>query len=160
MALVKCKECGAQISADTKTCPQCGAPPPKKTSRFTWLVAGLIVIAVGMSLTRPDPPPKLQKNPEQLAAEQKQEAEFQRVVLVAKLVKRSAKDPDSFNLTFAGMTDKGAVCLEYRAKNSFNAVVSGYYVAAGNANGDTAELWNRHCAKQSIRDYSTAKHAL
>lgn len=160
MALSKCKECGAQISAAAKACPQCGAPPPKKTSMFTWLVAGFIVIAVGMSLTRPDAPPKPQKTAEQLAVEQKQEAEFQRVVLVAKLVRRSAKDPDSFNLTYAGMTDKGAVCLEYRAKNSFNAVVPGRYVAAGKANGDTAELWNRHCANQSIRDYSTAKHAL
>lgn len=39
MALVKCKECGEQISNKAKTCPKCGAAQPKKTSAFTWIVA-------------------------------------------------------------------------------------------------------------------------
>lgn len=41
MALVKCKECGAEISKKAKKCPQCGAPNKKKTSVFTLIVAGL-----------------------------------------------------------------------------------------------------------------------
>jgi len=48
MALVKCKECGEQISNKAKTCPKCGAAPPKKTSAFTWIVAlffGAIIFA-------------------------------------------------------------------------------------------------------------------
>jgi len=42
MALVKCKECGQQVSNKAKTCPQCGAPMPKRTSRVTWMVTVLL----------------------------------------------------------------------------------------------------------------------
>lgn len=38
MALVKCKECGKEISKKAKKCPHCGAPV-KRTSILTWLVA-------------------------------------------------------------------------------------------------------------------------
>ncbi|MCK5538152.1 MAG: zinc-ribbon domain-containing protein [Bacteroidales bacterium] len=30
MALIKCKECGAEISKNAKECPGCGAPLQKK----------------------------------------------------------------------------------------------------------------------------------
>lgn len=46
MALVKCKECGEQVSTKAKTCPKCGAKAPKKTSFFTWLVLIFIIIVV------------------------------------------------------------------------------------------------------------------
>ena len=41
MALVKCKECGDKVSNKAKSCPSCGAKPPKKTSFVTW---GIILI--------------------------------------------------------------------------------------------------------------------
>jgi len=47
MALVTCKECGAQVSNSAKACPACGAPPPKRTSTFTWIVAGFLVFMIG-----------------------------------------------------------------------------------------------------------------
>lgn len=47
MALIACKECKAQISSEAKSCPQCGAAPPKKTSMATWFVGGLMVFVVG-----------------------------------------------------------------------------------------------------------------
>jgi len=46
MALVKCKECGEEVSTQAKTCPKCGAKAPKKTSIFTWLVLIFIVFIV------------------------------------------------------------------------------------------------------------------
>jgi RNA polymerase subunit RPABC4/transcription elongation factor Spt4 len=46
MALVKCKECGEQVSNKAKTCPKCGAKAPKKTSIFTWLVLFIIIFAI------------------------------------------------------------------------------------------------------------------
>jgi RNA polymerase subunit RPABC4/transcription elongation factor Spt4 len=46
MALVKCKECGEKVSTKAKTCPNCGAKAPKKTSLFTWLVLLMIVVIV------------------------------------------------------------------------------------------------------------------
>lgn len=39
MALVKCKECGADISGKAISCPKCGAKMPKRTSLLTWVIA-------------------------------------------------------------------------------------------------------------------------
>jgi hypothetical protein len=50
MALIKCKECGAEVSNSAKTCPKCGAPMPKKTSLLTWLALFLILL-IGYSIS-------------------------------------------------------------------------------------------------------------
>lgn len=39
MALIKCRDCGEEVSKNAKACPKCGAAPRKKTSLFTWLVS-------------------------------------------------------------------------------------------------------------------------
>lgn len=39
MALVKCHECGQEVSTEADKCPHCGAKPKKKTSLFTWIIA-------------------------------------------------------------------------------------------------------------------------
>ena len=46
MALMKCKECGEDVSSKAKTCPKCGAKVPKKTSLLTWLVLVFIIFVV------------------------------------------------------------------------------------------------------------------
>lgn len=51
MALVKCKECGTEVSSSAKACPKCGAKPPKKTSMFTWLVLVVVLVAVYSSFS-------------------------------------------------------------------------------------------------------------
>ncbi|WP_352284177.1 hypothetical protein [Pseudoalteromonas sp. Q18-MNA-CIBAN-0097] len=60
MALVKCKECGEEVSNKAKSCPKCGAKAPKKTSLLTWLVLILIILGVyvsGQSTDRTAKPP-------------------------------------------------------------------------------------------------------
>lgn len=52
MALIQCKECKAQVSSDAKSCPQCGAGVPKKTSVFVWIVLFTIVGVVFTSLNK------------------------------------------------------------------------------------------------------------
>lgn len=46
MAMVKCKECGGQVSSSAKACPTCGAAPPKRTSAFTWIVSAFLIFIV------------------------------------------------------------------------------------------------------------------
>ena len=54
MALVKCPDCGSQISTEATACPKCGrpctaapaAPVRKKTSTFTWVILGLIAFGI------------------------------------------------------------------------------------------------------------------
>lgn len=58
MALVKCKECGEDVSTKAKTCPKCGAKAPKKTSLFTWLVLAFIIFVVYAANQAPTVPSK------------------------------------------------------------------------------------------------------
>ncbi len=46
MALVKCKECGHEVSKKAKSCPACGAPTPKRTSLLTWIIAGFFALVI------------------------------------------------------------------------------------------------------------------
>ena len=46
MALLRCKDCGNQISNHAVACSQCGAEPRKRTSLFTWIVGGLFTFGV------------------------------------------------------------------------------------------------------------------
>jgi hypothetical protein len=156
MALITCKECKAKISSDAKACPQCGYEE-KETSRGAILIGGLILFAVlyslfGTAKTPPKAPPT--------AAEIKREADFQNVVRVAKWAKNRSKNPDSFELTYAGISGSGTVCIEFRATNSFNAVVPGIYVMSNTVSGDTAKLWNAECAGRGLDDYTYARAAL
>lgn len=74
MALVKCKECGEQISDKATACPKCGAGLPKKTSFIGWIIFCFIVViawtacsksresyqlysAKAKAATKPDPSP-------------------------------------------------------------------------------------------------------
>lgn len=43
MALIKCKECGNDVSNTAATCPKCGAKVPKKTGMGTWIISGLVI---------------------------------------------------------------------------------------------------------------------
>ncbi len=55
MALIKCKECGAEVSSKAKTCPKCGVKVEKKTSIVTWLVLGLVVYVAYIAVQSPAP---------------------------------------------------------------------------------------------------------
>lgn len=61
MALIKCKECGKEISKKAKSCPHCGAQTPKPTSAVTWLVLILIIGAVFSSIMDDTPAPPANK---------------------------------------------------------------------------------------------------
>lgn len=85
MALTKCRECGNDISTAAAACPLCGAPPtlaPKRTSKITWAVLGVIVIAAGAAMlgrdeSRPNSVPTA-------ASKQSAEAEYQSKLLAGK----------------------------------------------------------------------------
>lgn len=44
MAIVKCKECGKDVSTEATACPNCGAAPPKKASAIVKYGGGFIVV--------------------------------------------------------------------------------------------------------------------
>lgn len=54
MALVKCKECGKEVSNKADKCPSCGAKMPKKTSPITWIALIAVLFVVYVTSTSPD----------------------------------------------------------------------------------------------------------
>lgn len=51
MALVKCKECGKEISSTAKQCPQCGYKEKKSIQKKTIVTAFLCVLIIGGMFT-------------------------------------------------------------------------------------------------------------
>lgn len=46
MALIKCAECGNEVSTEAESCPKCGAKPKKKASRIVRYGGRFIALAV------------------------------------------------------------------------------------------------------------------
>jgi hypothetical protein len=69
MALIKCKECGSEVSNGAKTCPKCGAPIPKGTSIFTWFATFIFILIIFQVITPKsdatiEPAPKTAEQPQ------------------------------------------------------------------------------------------------
>lgn len=182
MAVVACKECGQQVSTTAKACPSCGAKPPKRTGMFTWIVAGFFVLVLVMMIVQSQQRQEAQVTkaqaeqariaaltPEQRAAdaaakkrtqerEAKGEVAFQRAQQAAIAIRKSANDPASIQWDDVGYTEAGAVLIEYRGRNAFNALVKNLAVvtpdgnlAAGSERDDAVvKLYNKHIAKQQL----------
>ncbi len=172
MAMTKCKECGAALSTKAAACPQCGAKI-KRTSVMTWLVTGFLGLVVVSTLPAilngreaadkrqaEQAAAEAAKSPEQRKAEAEQkakrEAEFQRVVAVAKGVKAGMKNPASFELVDGLYMADGTVCLTYRGTNSFNAVVT---QQTGIDPKNKVVDWNGRCGGKTGTSYAHARAA-
>lgn len=44
--LIRCKACGAELSADAKVCPQCGHPRRKPFYRRVWFILLIIIVSL------------------------------------------------------------------------------------------------------------------
>ncbi|MCL2656849.1 MAG: zinc ribbon domain-containing protein [Betaproteobacteria bacterium] len=200
MALVKCHECGNDVSTEAKTCPKCGAkvvlpkPPKRPTSRFAKIVGGVLlaVLFVARIITAGEERKEAERQasaaqaeqqrraaltPEQRKAEDEaiakrqaaedakhlaaEEAKTVKAIHLhnasagATALKRASKDPDTFELKSAVLHSNGTACYDYRAKNSFGAMLAGSAVLTTKGkilvqevNGNAfAKVWNMECTK-------------
>lgn len=175
--MAKCENCGAQMSTVAAKCQRCRKDRPRLHTRVVWAMALLVGVASVWVLWQRDQDAKAKveaiqqaRSPLQQAAEAaatlRKEREFQLAVRAAKILKASMKNPASFQLTDAVMTDDGVLCFEYRGTNSFNAVVPSYAVippggepAAGQLR-DVAKAWNNHCANRQATSMMHIVHAM
>ncbi|MDA8485132.1 hypothetical protein NNO07_18860 [Pseudomonas resinovorans] len=62
MALVKCKECGNQVSNKARACPSCGVKVPKRVGIIGWLFVLFVVLpfawSIGLNMGKVDPAKK------------------------------------------------------------------------------------------------------
>jgi len=161
MALINCHECGAKVSTSAKVCPGCGVKPKKPTSMTTWVIGGVVLSAIIVSLaTAPPEPAAKVKTPEEIAQDEAREKLFQRVAAALRRLKASMKDPSSFEVVTAEVTPAEVLCVTYRARNSFNAITPGVYVFAPGEVTDDVDAFNKHCTGPMGQDFTYARHAL
>lgn len=158
MALRKCEECGSQVSTDADRCPHCGAKV-KKPMGIARVTALVILVGAIAKCTMDDDKKQQQaaKTPEQIEREAKEEAAFQAEVVKVKALRAAMKNPASFQLVSAVRMDSGVLCVEYRATNSFNAIITEHKAITPAA---TFADWNKACGGKTGKDVSYMRHAL
>jgi len=183
MALIKCKECGSDVSSIAAACPKCGAPVASTstvaaTAGRVWTITKLLIGAVllitifrcinTVDESRHRTAQTVQQlTPEQVAAKAKEDADINRALAAARVIKSRTKDPESFKLESFLYYPGGAVCIEFRAKNSFGAVVPGKGAFDGGsrilstADGNKfVALWNEICTKGGGQERAKGINAL
>jgi hypothetical protein len=163
MALIKCDECAREVSDTAPHCPGCGAKVRKPTSRLTLIIGGFILVAIGSSVFSSNSnsaKPAPQKTPQQLAAEAKKEAAFQRTADITRQLKAALRDPESVQWeSIRANDDASLVCLQYRARNGFGGMNREVAIVQGNKVSQRAADWNKHCT-QPLTDMHHVRLAL
>lgn len=135
------------------------------------LIAVLIAAFANPSSSPNNPSPHVitpaaPENPEIKAKRDAEEATFQRHVAAVRKLRASMKNPASFSLEDAILTPEGALCVVYRATNSFNAIVPGQAVVyrgqiTTSDSGDQFRTrWNTRCFKKRGEDMKHIRWAL
>lgn len=178
MALIKCKECGNQISTEASSCPQCGAKN-KKSGGCLSIIGYIAVFIFATSLLGKcaldgdkDKAAETEKarlatmTPAQIEAEKKakeqEESEKRARNLMSKLaldsLKNSLNDPSSLEIEKITANKKGTVvCIDYRAKNAFGGLIRSYVTFVNGKPSKDAGVWNTNCAVKGLYDTSFVK---
>jgi predicted nucleic acid-binding Zn ribbon protein len=149
MALVKCKECGNEVSDSAKTCPKCGIEKPVKKRMSMTFKLILILLAAGVllpvvSVMTGNPPSgggqTQQTKEKSLTAEEKMKIN---ALQLMRGLKASLKDPESARFGHITIDAKGSLlCGEVNAKNSLGGYAGNnnfaFSIGAGYIDGDTA----------------------
>jgi len=138
MALVKCSECGKDVSDTASACPSCGAPlkqvpvvKPGGCRRLVTLTliasAVIVVLIIVMNLSGHDLATTPVVTPQQAAAAQRRDAAY----ACEAMSKKQLNDPGSADfpdLSEVDVSDNGAnrwnVQFVGRAKNGFGALMA------------------------------------
>jgi len=160
MALIICHECGKEVSNEAKNCPHCGAKVKKSASLTKKIIVGLIGIIFFSALITEQQQnekstAKADASPEQKAATAKRDAQLQFAAMGAVDIKKSMKDPEAFELKSLYVTLSGYSCYEFRAKNSFGAVLpneavitpAGKILFKERHASAFQNAWNKECTK-------------
>lgn len=117
MSIIKCKECGKEISDKAASCPHCGYKPYQPSGCLVVIIIGAVFLVVA-SVMPSSPKPKEPFNPTATASG-----------LCMLQVKQQLNDPGSAEFEHSSSTivsqngDTWTVQRPVRAKNAFNATI-------------------------------------
>ena len=98
-----------------------------------------------------------------LADKKKRDAQLSMAAIGAATLKRAMKDPEAFDLKSVLLMPNGTACYEYRAKNSFGAILPGSAVLTSTGKMFSSEhnrntfvsAWNKNCTVGGGEEIST-----
>ncbi|MFH2082075.1 MAG: zinc ribbon domain-containing protein [Pseudomonadota bacterium] len=159
MSIIKCRECGNEVSTEAKTCPKCGAKVKKPAGVLTIIlvaVIGAVLLAPFVLDTSRHPPPE--KTAAEQAAEKAEKTREAGSLLVMNSVMSRARDPDSLKFeTVLVNEDASVVCVKYRARNGFGGMNRELLVTTTKNTWQDAGGWNRNCLGEMFEMLRTAK---
>lgn len=163
MAMIKCRECGKELSNKADQCPHCGVKI-KRTNMVTKAVAVLIgatvLISIFSSSGNSPAPAAPAKTSKQIADEKQSELRFNKIVAIAQTIKNAMRDPDSLVWeSIRSNDDVSVICIEYRARNGFGGMTKEFAIYANSKMSQEAKAWNKHCT-QPMHDMKHVKYAL
>lgn len=161
--MIKCHECGKEISSEAKSCPHCGATL-KQEKNIGCLGIGVLVVVsflffitlFGKSKT-PEPPltPAAQAAKEEL--ERLENNQLAAVAAAALSIKQAARNPDSVHVLSAWVDDPATtICLEYVAQNGFGGMNRETIVFVDSKAYVEARAWNKHCSGKALNNRTQA----
>jgi hypothetical protein len=129
MALMDCRECKQSVSTTAKACPHCGAKVKKPANVVGGIMGGLLVggLLIGMVSSHSGSKGAASAQPPsaaQLAAGEKTKTDDAEDLYRVCALRQAMKNPDAFKLVSAVRAASGELCVEYRATNSFNAIIT------------------------------------
>lgn len=160
-----CRECGAEVSDQAKTCPKCGVSTPvRKTSLLTWIATAAAVAAMVLYVVTYEPrPPRAEAaplTPEEQAEKALDERRFNLAVGALIFIKKNLREPESVVWEGVWVNDAATViCVEYRARNGFGGMNRELAVITDSKLEKTARAWNAKCTK-GMHDKTSARLAI
>lgn len=150
MALVKCHECGTEISTEAKTCPKCGAKVKKEIGGGTVLLIAIATLVGAFAILGDGTPsaPQAAQTPEQKAQQAAEDKRYAVAATAARLLRESMRDPESLKIDSLRVNqDANIVCAEYRARNGFGGMNREIVVVTQDGSSQSAANWNKHCTQ-------------
>jgi len=161
MAMIKCKECGSNVSNKAASCPHCGLTKPGARGYgigSVIIISSLVIWSIADSQFNP---PSSKYTEQEKIEQAKKDALDQKkyaVLTRATLIKKTMRNPDSFKVQSVILTESGSACFEFISQNGFGGMNNGAAVSWGfdgismtDMNG-FYENWKRECDGKSGKD--------
>ncbi len=162
MALIKCKDCGNNVSTDAKNCPKCGAKITQPTSKTTWVIGAIVLsmifIGLSKSPSNSQPPTPIPAKPQETPAETIK-LQTERKEFIQKLLNKGVFQKVEIPSHLPHLWVKPAFyMLDFDSKSKFVSIVYAYYFTQ-NSSYNIVVIFDSLSGKE-IGDYSPVSGGL